>query len=59
MSEPEVGINICASNPQAARALFEKCMKIVDTGKLWPDGKLVGIDGSGSAQVHTFESSRP
>jgi len=59
VSEPEVSISIAASNPQAARALFEECMKIVDTGKFWPDGKLVGIDGSGCAQVYTFESSKP
>ncbi|AEJ93528.1 hypothetical protein AIRMID_78 [Mycobacterium phage Airmid] len=56
----EVSIQIAAQSPEDARALFEKCMELVDSGKKF-DGSLVhtGNKGGGCAMLYTFPKVGP
>lgn len=51
--EREITLTICAANTADARALFEKAMRMVQTGKYY-DGELVppATEGGGCASLH-------
>lgn len=57
MTDNEVSIQIAAISPDDARSLFEKCMEVVATGELIPDGRLLGPYGTGGcAMLYTFKT---